>query len=186
MEKDRELVDLLAKGDSAAFTHIYETYWEKLLGIAYLHTQDKSDAEEIVQEVFLSLWNRREEVVIQSLENYLAKAVKFATLKKLTRTRLHQDIHSHILPKDYDSSLEEHIDAVFLKEYLDGLIDELPERCRLIFRYSRDSYKTNQEIARELDISEKAVEANITRALKKLRPQLRRGWFFVIIAFLYY
>lgn len=185
MEKDEELVTLLAVSDGAAFTQIYEMYWEKLLAIAYAHTKDKSDAEEIVQEVFLSLWNRREQVNIQSLENYLAKAVKFATFKKIMRTHQYEDIYSISYKGQYES-LEEQIDAVFLKEYLEGVVDVLPARCRLIFKYSREDHKTNKEIAQELSISEKAVEANITRALKKIRFQLKKGWFLVLTIFLYY
>lgn len=177
---DNDLTALLAEGDRYAFTLIYERYWDKLLAIAYTHTISKSEAEEIVQEVFLKLWERRTDVTIQSLENYLSKAVRYATLKAVYRSRRHQDIQSSISITDHYLS-EDQIYATFLKEYLDGLIEKLPARCQLIFKRSRENHKTNQEIACELGISEKSVEANITRALKKLRFEIKRTWFLILV-----
>lgn len=174
------------KGDDRAFTAVYFQYWDKLLAIAYKHTKDKSDAKEIVQDVFVSLWNRREEVEIQLLESYLATAIKFAVFKTLARQKRHLEIETSVFSHESEQSLEEQMDALFLKEYLEGLVEELPERCRLIFRYSRDHNRSNQEIACELEISEKAVEANITRAIKKLRFHIKNSWFLLFcLAFWY-
>ncbi len=65
-------------GNERAFATIYDTYWSQLLAIAYRLTQDKEQSEEIVQEVFVSLWRRRHEVKIESVSAYLATAVKFS------------------------------------------------------------------------------------------------------------
>lgn len=179
---EEELAIAWDRGDSGAFSVIYNTYWNPLLAIAYRLTQHKEQSEEIVQEVFVSLWRRREEVTIVSLPSYLATAVKFATLKSIHRTRRQQEI---IQQEALESQLqldEETVDAKFLKEYLDGIVETMPEKCRLVFRMSRDDQKTNKEISGELDISEKAVEAHITKALKILKGSLRKvGLIFVFV-----
>lgn len=84
---DVELLALVRAGDRDAFTTLYNRYWAQLLGIAYNHTRDKQSAEEVVQNLFIGLWNRRETLVIGNPANYLATAVKFAVFKNITVSR---------------------------------------------------------------------------------------------------
>lgn len=180
--KEENFSILWDRDDGDAFSVVYNTYWNPLLAIAYRITQDKDQAEDIVQEVFVSLWNRRKEINIVSLPNYLATAVKFATFKSLQRSRRQNEIlqqETNPLQLQLD---EEAVEAKFLKEYLDGIVEKMPERCRLVFRMSRDEQKTNKEISSELEITEKAVEAQITKALKILKSSLRKvGLIFVFL-----
>lgn len=170
---DVQLTAQLKAGDEAAFTEIYNRYWQRLLGLAYNHIRDKTVAEEILQEVFLSLWNRRQIVEIHSLNGYLATAIKFSIFKHQQRLRHYVDINQ----PDYVSSLitqdENAIDAKFLKEYIDGIVEQLPEKCQLVFRYSREAGLNIPEIASEMNISEKTVEAHLTKALKTIRLNLK-------------
>lgn len=174
---DKRYIAAIKNGDKKAFAQVYEHYWKKLLTISFQHTKDKELAEEIVQDVFISLWQRRNNLEIEHLSSYLATAVKFSTFKMLHRTRRQEMIRDAVLPKDDHQLDEEVIDARFLQEYVDGIVEKLPERCKLVFQLSRKEQKSHQEIAEELHISEKAVEANITRALKMLRVNLRRVGF---------
>lgn len=174
---DKRYIAAIKNGDKKAFAQVYEHYWKKLLTISFQHTKDKEMAEEIVQDVFISLWQRRDNLEIEHLSSYLATAVKFSTFKMLHRTRRQEMIRDAVLPKDDHQLDEEVIDARFLQEYVDGIVEKLPERCKLVFQLSRKEQKSHQEIAEELHISEKAVEANITRALKTLRINLRRVGF---------
>ncbi len=179
MTKDSESVWLAAIRDSdkEAFGQVYAHYWRKLLALSYQYTKDKEMAEEIVQDVFVSLWQRRADLIIDSLAAYLATAIKFSTFKALHRAKKQALIRESVLSHNYVQLDEEAIDARFLKEYVDGIVETLPERCKLVFQLSRESQKSHQEIAQELEISEKAVEANITRALKVLRLSLRKVGF---------
>ncbi|KKO90698.1 MULTISPECIES: RNA polymerase sigma-70 factor [Sphingobacterium] len=167
----------LQQGDRHVFADIYDFYWKRLLGIAYNLTKDKQTAEEIVQEVFVSLWNRREDVQINLLSQYLATAVKFASFKALQRARRHEQILNTAVVQPMFQQDQNTIDARFLQEYLHEVVETLPDRCKLVFQLSREEHFSNREIAAELQISEKAVEANITRALKVLRMQLRKVGF---------
>lgn len=156
-----------------AFSAIYDKYWKLLIGLAYNHTKNKYAAEEIVQEVFLSLWKRKNVLAINSLNAYLATAVKFSIFKQLRQTKLHSElIETNYKPAGYDE-LEDQINAKFLQEFIDGIVEELPTKCRQVYIYSRKEGLNNAEIAMQMNIGEKAVEAHITKALKILRLNLK-------------
>lgn len=170
---EKELVTALVSGQENAFTEIYNRYWERLLGIAYNLTKDQVQAEEITQEVFISLWDRRGDVEIVSLGGYLATAVKFSVFKSLVRQRRRQEI----LKENYTTLLfentEDKIYTRFLKEYIDGVVEQLPEKCRLVFQYSRREGLSVNEVAQRLNISPKTAEAHLTKALKVIRLSLK-------------
>lgn len=175
-------MDSFRKGDEKVFAEIYNVYWKKLLGIAYRHLQDKSLAESVVQEVFISLWNRRADLMIDSLDAYLATATKYCTFKTIQKSIRHLEVEHNAAKSDFYMEDEE-IDARFLKDYINGVVENLPEKCRLVFKLSRESYLSNQEISDTLAISEKTVEAHITRALKVLRSNLQKVGLSIVILF---
>lgn len=169
---DLQLIALLKSANEGAFTEIYNRYWKRLLAIAYNHTKDKSSAEEIVQEVFVNLWNRRNTLDIQSVNSFLATATKFTVFKSFYHKRKkHQKFLSTIDCNTFQLD-EQAIDAKFLQDYISGLVDKLPERCRMVFKYSREAGLRIPEIALEMNIAEKTVEAHLTKALKTLRGNL--------------
>ncbi|WP_085471107.1 RNA polymerase sigma-70 factor [Sphingobacterium psychroaquaticum] len=184
-EFEKKWIASIRIGDKEIFGEIYDHYWKRLLAISFQHTKDKELAEEIVQDVFVSVWQRRQDVKIDNLDRYLATAVKFSTFKFLQRRRRQELIREEVLPHDQMQLDEEAIDARFLQEYVNGVVETLPDRCRLVFQLSRSEQMTHREIADTLDISEKAVEANITRALKVLRVSLRKVGF-TFLAFLFF
>src|SRR5205085_2513651 len=91
-QTDAELMMSLRQGHSYAFTEIYNRYWKKLLAIAYNHSRNKVIAEEIVQEVFISLWNRREALNVDALNAYLATAVRLSVFKQYQRQKRKDEI----------------------------------------------------------------------------------------------
>lgn len=178
---DERLVVLLRDNDEEAFEEIYHRYWDKLLAIGYNHARNKHNAEEIVQDVLLSLWNRRQEMEINRLGAWLATAVKFSVFKSLTRENRRKDLLQQQVMENADTSFDEEvIQAKFLKEYVDGLVAGLPEQCRLVFVYSRDHQLSTREIAQTLNLSPKTVESHLTRALKTLRHLLGNHRFFTL------
>lgn len=184
---DERLVVLLRDNDEEAFEEIYHRYWDKLLAIGYNHAHNKEVAEEIVQDVLLSLWNRRHEMEIDRPASWLATAVKFSVFKSLSKENRRKDLlQQHPVENAVVSFDEEIIQAKFLKEYVDGLVAGLPEQCRLVFVYSRDHQLSNKEIADTLHLSPKTVESHLTKALKTLRHLLGNHRFFSLItAFIY-
>ena len=91
---NKDLLGLLSNNDEIAFTELYDRFWQKLFAIAYCRLKEIETAEDIVHDVFASLWANRQEITIESLDNYLATAVKYMVLdkiKKKERERLYKN-----------------------------------------------------------------------------------------------
>lgn len=172
---DNELILLLSSDDMHAFTEVYNRYWKKLFSIAANKIHDLDDAEEIVQDIFVSLWKRRRKLkVIDTLSSYLAVSVKYRVIKMLDKRNNQQKYsdysQNHISVAD--NSTEQWLEFEELKDRLILFVAELPEKCRLVYRLSRESGYSQKKIATEMGISEKTVEAHLGKALKTLRARL--------------
>jgi RNA polymerase sigma-70 factor (family 1) len=170
---DDELLQLLTNSNGGAFTEIYNRYWEKLLAIGYYYLHNKQAAEDIVQEVMMSLWKRRKEVTIQSLNAWLATAIKFAVFKAIVRDKKKREAAKDLARVQPYNETQEKLDAKFLQESLQKLVESLPQKTRLIFSYREEEIRIT-EIARQTDLTPKAVEYHVTKALKALREGLKK------------
>ncbi|NML38673.1 sigma-70 family RNA polymerase sigma factor [Chitinophaga sp. G-6-1-13] len=168
---DEELVHLMAADDHAAFTEIYNRYWKRLYVLAYDRLHSRELAEDVVQDVFTGLWQRRSQSVIRSLPAYLATANRYAVFAQLSKTARVTTVET--LPESLQAVTDETAQLHFLQQSMEHQLKQLPEKCRLVFNYSRNAGLTNREIADQLQISEKAVEKHITKALQRLRIQFR-------------
>ena len=173
---DDELVLLLKEGSEPALTALYLRYWDRLLTVATNRLDDPEEAEECVQDVFFRLWKRREDLQLShSLATYLAVAVKYRVINamdKLYRLRNRME-HSYADLAEYQVfSAEDYLLEKELKEQIAESINKLPEKCRIVFKLSREQGLTHKQIAADLDISEKTVEAHISKAMKDIRGNL--------------
>lgn len=172
---DEWLLKLLKKSDQRAFDVIYERYWERLFAISYKRLKDLPECEDIVHDVFMSLWKNRESSDIQNLSAYLATAIKFKTISAIrARSRESivirlEDVH-HVEAISTDINGEDAIHQQFLWEKVHHALQFLPPQCQLIFKFSRMEHLKNEEIAERLNISKRTVENQISRALKHLKP----------------
>lgn len=171
---DSELVEGIRAGDEAAFTEAYNRYWEPLLALGYYFTRNKQEAEDVVHEVFTSLWVRKADLPIRSLKAYLATAVKFAVFKAIARDQKRRQMLQGLPPDTNTTRVEELLEERFLQEYLKGVVEQLPEKARLVFLYSREEALSVKEIATRLDLSPKAVEYHMTKALRSLKEALKK------------
>jgi RNA polymerase sigma-70 factor (ECF subfamily) len=172
---DTELLQLIPAGDEQAMTEIYTRYWRKLFSLAYYHLQCQQDAEDVVQSVLTSLWVRKEELSINNLENYLASAVKYSIYQVILKREKKDRAFATL---KLSSSELPQIDTSFLKQMILHEVNKLPQRCRIIFMYSREYGFSNREIADMMNITQKAVEKQITKALHHLRTQMKHFFFF--------
>ncbi|EHQ26009.1 sigma-70 family RNA polymerase sigma factor [Mucilaginibacter paludis] len=171
---DEVLLEMIRlEGNHLAFTTLYDRYWNKLLAIAYNLLRDKSSAKEIVQEVFISLWNRRTNIEVRNAGSYLATAVKFSVFKQIERERRYRHIELADVGDLQLAAVDDRIEDLFIKEYLAGLLEALPEKCALVINYSRIRDWSNAQIAEELNIAEKTVEGHLTKGLKLIRANLK-------------
>jgi len=170
---DDILATLLREGDRNVFTEIYNRYWNKLYFIAYRHLKETYAAEEIVQNVFFSLWQKRETLEIQGLSAYLAAMTRYAVYKYLAKEKRKQEVE-----KQGSSNLNriesphDAIDHHAVMELVQKLTNVLPEKCRLVFIHNKLLDKPLDEVANAMDISIKTAEAHITKALKIVRSKL--------------
>lgn len=179
---DTELAVLLKQADKNAYTEIYNRYWKKMLLLAWNHCKDKAQAEDIVHEVFIALWNRRTEVLIENIPAFLTTAIKFNIFKHYQKLQLRKQLALQNYDFKETSHDEARLDALFLKEYIDGIVEQLPEKCRLTFKYSREEGLSNAQIAKKMNISEKGVEANLTRALKTIKGSLNDSGLLLLLS----
>lgn len=180
---DHELLCLMRSGQESGFTEIYNRYWKKLLVIAANKTGDLDDAEEIVQDIFVSLWRRKEELELtSSLQNYLAVSVKYRVIKSLAKQNLKNRFGNGYTYYDViDDSTQEWLNFEELVHRLGELVATLPEKCRLVYQLSRESGYSQKQIAEELGISEKTVEAHLGKALRTLRIGLNQFLFTALL-----
>jgi RNA polymerase sigma-70 factor (family 1) len=172
---DARLAAALRRGSARAFTAIYEQYWEKLFAIAYHFCQNKETAEEVVQELFLSLWDKRAEVLIEDLGAYLATAVKYGVFKQLVRQKRREKLlDTHLHPVTVADETEQ-VEARFLAEYVAGIVEQLPQQCRVVYQLSRQDGLRVEEIAHVLQISPNTARNHLHKALKTIRQSLRHA-----------
>jgi RNA polymerase sigma-70 factor (family 1) len=173
------LLRLMSADDKEAFTELYNRFWEKLFAMAYNRLADIQDAEDIVHDVMAGLWSSRKHLDIQLLENYLATAIKYGVyhkIRKKEKARITQLQHQH--DNLWEMPVEDAVHYKRILEIIKTEVEHLPEKCRLIFKYSRDEGKSVKQIAAALNISPKTVENQLNKALKHLKL-VTRSFFFL-------
>lgn len=172
---DPEIVQAIRRGDEAAFERTFRFYYQRLCNYASSLLKDAEDAEEIVQTVFITIWEKREDLEITlSLKSYLYRAVHNHCLNRFKHAAVkdaYREYSVNYLPQSYES-VTEVIHADELSERIEKAIRKLPEQCQKAFRMSRFDELKYQEIADQLNISIKTVENQIGKALKILRTEL--------------
>jgi len=161
--------------DANSFASIYDRYWEMVYRICYNNIRDVETAKEMVQDIFKSIWERKNSLVINiSMERYLLRSAKLKVFEYI-RNKTCQKKHIDCIRKEYcdvSNCTENSIFFNNLTEKVNDLIDRLPCQCRNVYRMSRKEGLTNKEIASALLISERAVEQHLTKALRMLRENL--------------
>ncbi len=173
---DYELLSLLRYEDQLAFKEIYTRYWQTLYAIAYNRLRDQQKSEDVVHDVFSSLWSNRHKSEITNPGAYLATAVKFRVLENIRKESIKQNYIQHPSHSDPDESYDIS-EALHYKRLLQAVneeVENLPERCRLVFKYSREENMPLKQIASHMNLSTSTVENHLNRALKRLRFVIKK------------
>jgi RNA polymerase sigma-70 factor (family 1) len=181
---EKSLLELLSKNDDLAFTEIYNRYWQKVFAIAYARMQEVETAEDIVHDVFASLWTNKNVSEILSLENYLASAAKYLILYKINKKQKEREFKSTLQSPVVELQIEDALHFKRILEFVKQEVENLPEKCRFIFKSSRVDNKPVKQIAQELNISPKTVENQLNKALKHLKLAAK-GFLHFFLAFLF-
>ncbi len=166
------LLNGLKEGDPVVFRTIYRLYWQKLYNLACYYVSNKADAEDIVQDVFISLWSRRERIEIKvALENYLVRSAKYTTFFYLKLKQKQKKTRQTVPIMMVSNNTEEQLYYKDLLEQIQAIFQNVSEKTREIFYLSRFDGLTYKEIAETLHISVKTVEYHISQALKRVAEE---------------
>lgn len=172
---EQEIVGAIRQGNERIFEETFRKYYQSLCNYANSILKEMDEAEEIVQNLFLNIWEKRADLEINiSLKSYLYRAVHNHCLNRIKHMKIREE-YQHYATNFYDSSYESVSQTVMkneLEQKIEAAIKKLPEQCRLIFRMSRFEELKYSEIAEQLELSPKTVENQIGKALKFLRIEL--------------
>ncbi|MDR2285587.1 MAG: sigma-70 family RNA polymerase sigma factor [Sphingobacterium sp.] len=186
---DTDSINLLIHGEISydRLSKIFHLNWKRLYQTAYHLLKDDADAQDIVQEVFISFWDRRDELKIQtSIDNYLFGAVRYKTLTRL-KNKLSYNKRNIPLEDALTDSFVEAVDPVLvqeLQEEIDQQVKLLPEKMRQVFYLRTVECLSIPQIAEKLLISEATVKNHLAAARRKLRTQLGDAAYLTIAVFL--
>lgn len=174
---DASLLSQLREGDTHAFTVLFNRYWKFLYAVAYRRVQDEELAQDIVQEVFMQVWDKREKLSIESayVEYYLLKAVKNRIINHYTSLRVKTDVLERVMGRMENMVEETYQPSRYLEleRFLDEQVEQLPHTMRAVFLMRSDNHSIGA-IARKLNIAEQTVKNNLTEASHRLRKSLLR------------
>jgi len=173
---EKQVLKTIQSGNESAFEMIFKTYYQPLCRYAYSFLEDKEEAEEVVQSAFITVWEKRKSIDIQtSLKSYLYRMVRNGCLNVIKHEKVKQQHVAHELAVTEVSyeSVSQKVYATELEIKITEAMKALPEQCRLVFQLSRFEELKYQEIADQLKISVKTVENHMGKALKIMREQLK-------------
>lgn len=175
LPEDSELVERLRRGEIKAFDQVYQKYASKLYAFSYKYLKVSEEAEELVQNTFLKLWENQKNLKKgTSFKSYLFTIAYNEICNLFRRKKYQQKYANAVVTKSTLGTLdtEEQIEYSFVKEQVDEIISRLPERQRTIFLKSRQEGKTTKEIAQELGLSSGTVDNYLSDALKFIKGNL--------------
>ncbi len=175
--------ELIVTDTEKAFRVLYERYWQELLRNAMLRLGNFAEAEDAVQEVFISFWKNRHYITIDTdASAYLFGALKFCIIKKIN-IAAKKGIHTTLDVAALNDVVFTETELLHFKELENIIIkavDTLPPRMKEIYELSRKEYLNIHEIAEKLQLSDQTVKNNLTEALKRLKVKLS-GYGFIIL-----
>ncbi len=172
---DPLLAQLLRVNDELAFQEIYRRYWETLYENARRKLSRDEEAEGLVQDVFMSIWEKRASQEIDNLGGYLVSALKYRIIDSYRTQALTERYHEYALAKNSPGapSPQEEFNFEEILHIFEKALEHLPDKTARIFRMSRLEFRSTRDISQNLGIPERTVEYHITRSLQMMRRQLK-------------
>ncbi|MCU4154707.1 RNA polymerase sigma-70 factor [Carboxylicivirga sp. A043] len=185
---DTELVKVFAIDETKAFEGLYLKYGRKLLEFAGHYMPSKDDAEEVVQKVFIKLWQKRHELKHnESVKGYIF-TIAYNEIRKafIKQKRENELIQSYYLEHDQNGSeASEEIDYAMLARKVDAIVEEMPKKRKMVYLLCKKEGLTVNEVAAHLQLSEKTVKNQLTAAYRQIREQLQGGLALLLFLTLY-
>jgi len=172
---DSQILEAIKRDDNGAYEMVFREYYRPMAAYAFRFLNSLPESENIVQEVFLRLWQKRREIMItSSLQNYLFRSVKNQCINHIEHVKIKTGYQDMVI--NHETNRVEYNEFFLefgLKKKIETAIAALPEKRQEIFRLAREDGLKYREIADRLEISVKTVETQMTLALKQLRESLK-------------
>lgn len=174
---DADLISRLKKDDHDSFQKLFERYSLPLFRFSFSYLKSKEVAEDVVQEVFMKIWNNRKDIKNNtSFQSYLFTIALNAIRKHFNKLSRQNELKHDILFEfsENKSKFDDRSGYQFLTEKLDELINQMPEKRKEVFIKKKMEEKSLKEIAEECEITTKTVEYHITEAMKFLKKEFEK------------
>lgn len=167
---DAELLAMLGTHDQHAFATLYHRYAKDLYRYARRNVPFKEDCEEMIQDIFTSLWERREKLFISSLHHYLFSAMRNRIIRYMQHNAVKKKYADHyrLFESMYEYVMEEK-STENIRKVIEEIIAELPDRCREAFQLRLNENLSNAQIAERMNVTKKTVELYMSRAFGHIR-----------------
>lgn len=174
LQSSEELLKYVAVNDIKAFEVLYHRFATRMLGYAITILKDRAVCEDIVQNIFIDVWSKRETNTIDNAEAYLFRAVKFQIFNYFRDSKFSSEDLTRLNLVAVSVSTSKQLEYDELEAAIHQSVSKLPPRCKEIFELSRFQHKSNQEISDALGISMQAVKNQVSKALSAIREQLQK------------
>jgi len=162
------------QGNPAVFESLFKDHYGPLCGFAGKFVEDSQVAEELVQELFVQLWEKKETFTFSgTFKSYLYASIRNSALNHLKHLKVRKGYQNYMEARETQPTASDPLDLAELESHIQNAVKALPDRCREVFLYSRKEGLKYAEIAERMGISVKTVEAQMGKALKMLRERLR-------------
>jgi len=176
LNTESDLIIGLKKDNHDSFQRIFERYSQPLFKFSLSYLKSKEAAEDVVQEVFIKVWNNRKSIKTDtSFQSYLFTIALNAIRKNFNKlARLNELKHGILINFSNKYNFDDNTDYQSLLDKLDELINRMPEKRREVFIKKKIEEKSLKEISKELDITTKTVEYHITEAMRFLKQEFKK------------
>ncbi|MEP3373367.1 MAG: RNA polymerase sigma-70 factor [Maribacter dokdonensis] len=166
------LVLRVKKSDQKAFNILFAELWDPMYSYACSILMNDSLAQDVVQDIWVDFWQRKQDLDVKFLKSYLYKSIRNKCYNHLRNQKFNKIQLEVAHTLSVASDVDQNDDVIELSTRINSVISHLPKRCQVIFRLSRINNIDNKEIAHKLDISQRSVENQISFALRQLRKEL--------------
>lgn len=169
---NKTLMDRVKHSDDEAFMLLYNRLWDIMYTRAYSMLGDENICKDIVQDVWVSIWERRYKISSENIEGYLLKAVRFKVYNEFRNNKYKNKFLEQFVQEinhDTNNNVEQAIQLKETEKQIFTALNDLPKKCKNVFKLSRFDGMKNKEIAEKLNISKRTVETHISNALKILK-----------------
>lgn len=184
---DAELWTLILNDDYRAFSALFERHWLKLYNTALKYLHDEQASEEVVHDLFLNIWNRKQHLQINEFDKYFKAATRYQVYAYIKKHKNARVVYMEMLTESVEASNYDNADKRIayqdLENRLNNHLQLLPLRCKEIFLMSRMQHFSNLEIAQKLGINKRTVENQLTYALHSIRLNMKDILFSICVVF---